>query len=101
MTKHPAVQFNGGVGVFALGVASDHRVPGENVGGLDLGEDAASVGHVGGGGQGYEGEDEVLAHVRMRRGNALAEGEGVDLLQLELGGSAGMQEGDALSENVS
>lgn len=49
-------------------------------------ENSARVGH--GGREGDESEDEVLAHVGIGGWDAMPDGEGVDLLQLELGGGA-------------
>lgn len=58
LLKHSFVEKDGFFGgVWELGGTPDHRVPGEDVWVGNLGEQAAGVGDVAGGGDGTEGED--------------------------------------------
>lgn len=80
----------GGGGVRGVGVGPDEGVDGEDVGvGVDMGEDAGGVGEDGSGvrgGEGDEGEDEVLGEGGIGDGDEGADGVGVDLLCAAEGG---------------
>lgn len=79
--EHAAVDGEGGGGVEGLGEAADDGVEGEDVGGVDLGEDGEGIGHGGDGREeGDESEDEVFGEMRVRDRDAGAEGVRVDAL---------------------
>lgn len=71
-------QEEGGSGVGAPGVGTDHGVPEEGVRARQLGEDSVGVGDVAGGGEGEEGDE--LADDEGVVGEGVAEEVGVGLL---------------------
>lgn len=60
---------DGRFGVFALSKASNHGVPSENIGAVDLLEDIVGVGHRCG--EGDKSEEQMFAHVWVVERNAM------------------------------
>lgn len=83
--------------VLALGIASNHGVPCEHIGPLDMGKYLVGIGHWSR--KRHCGEDEVFAHIWVGEWDTMPYREGVDLFEFGLGGSTALQESNAFLEN--
>lgn len=95
---HLVVKLKNRSWVLTLSISSNHGVPCEDIRASDLGKYLVGIGH--GGFERYSGENEVFANVWVAEWNTMPYREGMDLLQLQLGGCTALQESNALLENM-